>query len=130
MAFKWKDRDGAVNQAAYQFIESRKRVLEFINAMTPEEIAEQREAMGNPKWEPTFNERDTYLDCMDLVLGTGSKFKNYFCLDPESITTRQWTQFKNAVMKEVLNRDYRAKELRFLEEMLKEKTHASSSREL
>lgn len=114
--FHWKDRDGAVNQAAYQYIKSRNWVEGNLVELTAEEI-EERKHFFEPGQVVKFNERDSLLTVMDMVLGTGTTFKNYFCIDPESITTRQWTQFKNDVEREIDSRDYNKKQLAFLTQM-------------
>jgi hypothetical protein len=124
--FKWKDRVGAVNQAAYQYIKSRNWVNGNMAELTAEEI-EERSRCFEPGQVVKFDERDTLLSVMDTVLGTGSRFKNYFCLDPESIKLRQWTQFKNDVEREIARRDYNKKQLAFLTQMLETNNASSSS---
>jgi hypothetical protein len=116
LMFRWKDREGAVNQAAYQYIKSRNWVEGNLAELTADEI-EARAQMYEPGQVVVLNQRDTLLTVMALVLGTETKFNGYFCLDPESITTRQWTQFKNDVEREIDSRDYNKKQLAFLTQM-------------
>jgi hypothetical protein len=84
MAFKWKDRENAVSQAAYQFIKFRNWVQGV--ELTAEESKEREQVCGD-FWAAgqtiTFDEQKTMLCVVDEVLGTGTKFKSYFCLDPE-----------------------------------------------
>ena len=117
--FKWRDRDGAVNQAAYQFIMCRENLKKHCAEMTQKEIDDYREIFNNPEWtpKPVVDEK-TYVECASMVLGTGSKFQNYFCLDPENMKTRQWTRFLNDVKREVGRRDYNKRELALLERTL------------
>lgn len=118
--FKWKDRDGAVSQAAYQFIQSRERLEKHCAEMSQADIDYYREVFSNPEWTPRpVVDEKTYVECASMVLGTGSTFVNYYCLDPENMKTRQWTQFMNDVKREVSNRDSRKREIAMLEEMLK-----------
>jgi hypothetical protein len=117
MAFRWKDREGAVNQAAYQFLLMKKRTEEFVANMTPAEIEENRKFFNNPEWTPKVSMDKVHIECASLVLGVGSGFRDYFCLDPENISTRQWTQFCNDILREVDRREYNRKQLDFLNEM-------------
>lgn len=126
--FRWKDRDGAVNQAAYQFILSRENLIKFCAEMSQSEIEYYREVHNNPEWtpKPVVDEK-TYIECASEVLGTGSRFQNYFCLDPENMKVRQWIQFLNDVKREVANRDSRKRELALLEQMTEKSSAKCSS---
>ena len=103
-SFKWKDREGAMHQAAYQYRLSREYVENMIREMTPKQIEEEKKFFG-PGYEPKLNVEGTLQSCLEVVLGTGSKFQNYYCVNPENMSSRQYTQFKNDVRNEIRHRD-------------------------
>jgi hypothetical protein len=103
--FRWKDRNGAVGQAAYQFRLARKNVQDLIDQMTPDEVEQQKKDFGPD--HPKFNAEGQLVDVLAFVLGSeDAKFYGYFCTGPNSISTRQWTQFKNDVEREIQRRDH------------------------
>jgi hypothetical protein len=119
MSFKWKDRDGAVNQAAYQLIKAQENLQGHVTEMTQEDIEYYRGIFNNPDWTPKVAPVDekTYVEYASLVLGSEGRFQNYFCTDPENMKVRQWVQFLNDVKREVANRGSRKRDLAFLQEM-------------
>jgi hypothetical protein len=129
--FKWKDRAGAVRQAVYHFIQKREDSIKRVAEMTQAEIDGHRKFFNNPTWTPKpCTDEKNYVECASLVLGTGSSYANYYCVDPENLGGRQWTQFLNDVKREVARRDENKRQIAFLEQMLGEKVHANSSSEV
>jgi hypothetical protein len=107
MPFKWKDRDGAVNQAAYQFRKSRENVLEHISKMTPEEIAREKEFFGAGH-VIRFDDEGTLAHTVEDVLGIDerSRFKDAFCTTAKWISPRQRNLFLFDVRGEIARRDH------------------------
>jgi hypothetical protein len=128
MSFRWKDRNGAVNQAAYQFILGRENLEKYCAKMPQSEINYYRNIFNNPNWvpKPVVDER-MYIEGASFVLGASPKFKDYYCLNHEKMTARQWTQFLGDVKREVASRDYMKRELARLKQMLEKNSAKCNS---
>jgi hypothetical protein len=126
--FKWRDREGAVNQAAYEFIQGRESLEKFCAEMPQKDIEYYRNIFNNPNWlpKPVVDER-MYIEGASFVLGASPKFKDRFCLDHGSMPARQWTKFLGDVKREVASRDYMKRELAQLKQMLEKNSAKCSS---
>lgn len=64
--------------------------------MTQDDRERERRFFGSG-WVPRLNVEGTLQDVCELVLGTGTRYQDYYCQNPESMTSRQYTQFREDV---------------------------------